>query len=653
MHSKEFIMKHEKLTLRSCSRRLLAVLGIAALILMMMPFSAQQAEATDNTMYATEYNVDVEVAQDNSYRYHEFLNIYYSTPHHGIYRYIPTKGVQIGGIKVPGYEYETYRESGYMVVKIGSGSYTLTGLNPYNIYYNIAMWDDGNTEKDMLLLNLIPTDWETEIASAKCTVTLPEEADLSKAQVFSGPYGTEGNEDEAIMETSDDGKTITVTAENLPAHHGITVTLELPEGYWVGAPVFGQMNMLDMLFFLLGPVGALLLWLQYGRDDHMTKTLEFYPPDGLTPGEIGYIVDGKVDKEDVISNIVYLADKGYISIEQVSRKEFIFTALAEPSTDEPQYIRTIWKGLFANGRTSVSSRKLGVQFGRKYESAREQLVKMFQGSNSMYKPKSRTARVGCAIAALMPAAAFCLWASASGSTMMMFEFIWAAMHIFGVTWLMCSVYDNIRTASKVKTVLKSLAAIWFFYAGVGIMPISAESMNYLSPSKSLLVTGLLVFGTLVCIFFSVISIAKKSSYTALLGRILGFRDFIRTAELDKINELIEDDPEYFYHIIPYAYVFGLTNKWIKRFEDIPVITPQWVRTRTGTFDSFDYYMMGRMMSDCSASVSSNIVLPAPSSGSSGGGWSGGSSGGSWSGGGGFSGGGFSGGGAGGGGGGGW
>ena len=203
------------------------------------------------------------------------------------------------------------------------------------------------------------------------------------------------------------------------------------------------------------------------------------------------------------------------------------------------------------------------------------------------------------------------------------------------------------------TVLESLAAIWFFFAGVGILPFTAESFDYLSEPKKVAVAGLLVLGTLVCMFFAVIAIAKKGDYTRLLGRILGFKDFIRTAELDKINELIEEDPEYFYHIIPYAYVFGLTNKWIKKFEDIPIITPKWVRMRSGTFDSFDYYMMGRMMNDCSRSVSSHIVIPeAPhSSGSGGGGWSGGGS--SWSGGGGFSGGGFSGGGSGGGGGGGW
>jgi uncharacterized membrane protein YgcG len=636
---------------RSLAARAAAVIAVIGLILMLVPFTGGSSHAADNTMYATEYNVEVDVAEDNSYDYHEYINVYYSTPHHGIYRYIPVRGYRVGGIQVPGYEYETYSESGNKVVKIGSADYVLTGENPYDIYYKITMWEDENTEKDMLLLNLIPTDWETDIGSVKCTVNLPKGADLSKAEVFSGSYGTSSNEDNAVMTPSDDGQTITITAEDLPAHHGITLSLDLPQGYWVGAPQFGQLGLNSVLLFALGPIGAFLLWYFYGRDDHMTRTLEFYPPGELTPGEIGYIIDGKVDKSDIVSNIVYMADKGYLSIEQKSRKEFIFHRGAEPS-DEPQFIRTLWKGLFASGNKTANSSKLGVTFGTKYERACEQLGEMFVGPNAVHRSDSLMARAGCALAALAPSAAFCIWASTTGSDMMMFGFIWAALHIIAVVWLMCSVYDRIRSSSKVKTVLKCLAAIWLFYMGIGMLPVMASSMDYLNGTKSMVILGFLILGTLIAIFFSVIAIAKKGEYTRLMGRILGFRDFIRTAELDKLNELVEDDPEYFYHIIPYAYVFGLTNKWIRNFEDIPVVTPDWARTSSGRYDSFDYYMMGRMMSDCNASVNNHIVIPHSGGGS---GWSGGGSsgGGSWSGGGGFSGGGFSGGGAGGGGGGGW
>lgn len=634
-----------------------ALIAAAALIVLAIPFwsSGAGSYASDNTMYTTNYDVTVDVAKDNSYDYHEHLDMYYVTAHHGIYRYLPMQGQRISRIRVPGYEYETYTQSGYEVIKIGSGNYTLIGDNPYDIYYNIAMYADENDEKDMLLLNLVPTDWETDIGSSKCVITLPKEADLSKAKVYSGSYGTESNEDNAVLEKGNDNKTITITAKDIPAHHGVTLQLELPQGYWEGAPQFGTLSVTNMMMFLLGPIGAILLWYLYGRDKHMVKTLEFYPPDDLTPGEIGYLVDGRVDRQDVISTIVFLADKGYIEIEEMDRKKFRFIAIRDPGPEVPHYVRLIYDGIFPGDKTVRTSDQLGAStaFGKKYQKSKEQLEGMFKGSRAIIRPDSRMARAFCSVAAIVPSAAYITWAGINGDEMGMFLLIWSAMHILISVALMCSVYDNIRSASKVMSVVKSLGAIWFFTMGVGILPLTSDALSLLARPKAIALVMYLVIGTLISMFFAVIAIAKTDTYTDLLGRILGFRDFIKTAELDKLNELVEEDPQYFYHIMPYAYVFGLSNKWIKNFEDLPVVTPEWYRGARG-YDRFDYYMMGRMMSDCSASVSNNIVIPTPSyggSGGSGGGFSGG--GGGWSGGGGFSGGGFSGGGAGGGGGGGW
>ena len=637
--------------------RIAALIAAAAVIVLSVPASlpGSGSYASDNTMYTTNYDVTVDVAADNSYDYHEHLDMYYVTAHHGIYRYLPMQGQKLSGIRVPGYEYEVYTQSGYRVVKIGSGDFVLTGENPYDIYYNIAMYEDENNEKDMLLLNLVPADWETDIGSSTCVVNLPKEADLSKAKVYSGSYGTESNEDNAVLETGEDNKTITITAKDIPAHHGVTLQLELPQGYWEGAPQFGSITIANMMLFLLGPVGAILLWYLFGRDRHMVKTLEFYPPDDLTPGEIGYLVDGRADKQDVISTIVYLADKGYIEIEEMDRKKFRFIAKKEPGTEVPSYVREIYNGLFPGKKNKVrTSDQLGASsaFGRKYQKSRELLEDMFKGSSAIIRPDSRMARAACTVAAMVPSAAYITWAGANGDDGGGFMLFWSAAHILVCVKLMCSVYDNIRSSSKVMSVIKSLGAIWFFTMGVGVLPLTSDALTLLTAPRAIALVMYLAIGTLISMFFAVVAIAKTDSYTDLLGRVLGFRDFIKTAELDKLNELVEDDPQYFYHIMPYAYVFGLSNKWIKNFEDLPVVAPEWYRGSRG-FDSFDYYMMGRMMSDCSASVSNNIVIPAPSGGS-GGGWSGGSSGGgSWSGGGGFSGGGFSGGGAGGGGGGGW
>ena len=636
----------------SLKNRIAAIVGIMAVLVFMMPFCKLEAAASDNTMYATDYEVNVQVNENNSYDFEEVLNIYYATPHHGIYRYIPINGSRISNIRVPGYEYETYTQNGNNVIKIGSGSFTLTGDNEYRVYYTLSMYDDENSEKDMMLINVIPTGWETDIAYAHGVVTLPKETDLSKVQVFSGSYGTEGNEDNVKIETNENSGTIEFSVNDLPARHGITITTELPQGYWVGAQEFGKVSPIMLLLALLGPLGAFILWLLYGRDDHLVKTLEFYPPEDLSPGELGYIIDGSADKEDIVSSIVYMADKGYLTIEEGKGDEFIFRAVQEPGFEVPGFVQTIYNGIFNDGRRDVAtSNNLGTRFGKKYTQAIGQLAAMFRGTKAIIRPESRIARVWAAVCAIMPIYAFSSWQSSYGSETANYALVWASAHVLAATWFLCSAYDKIRASSKVITVLKTLAAIWCFTIGLAVIIFDFDAVFSSGKVKLMLMTGMLVLGTLISMFFSIISIARTSRYTELLGKTLGFRDFIKTAEVDKINELVEQDPEYFYHIIPYAYVFGLTNKWIKKFENIPIVQPTWY-VGTPRYGSFDGYYMGRMMHNCSSNVANNIIIPAPPA-PSGGSFGGGSSGGGWSGGGGFSGGGFSGGGVGGGGGGGW
>ena len=61
----------------------------------------------------------------------------------------------------------------------------------------------------------------------------------------------------------------------------------------------------------------------------------------------------------------------------------------------------------------------------------------------------------------------------------------------------------------------------------------------------------------------------------LKGKVLGLRTFIQLAEKDKLEMLVHDDPEYFYKILPYAYVLNVTDIWSKKFESITIQPPNW------------------------------------------------------------------------------
>ena len=631
---------------RSLSIRLAAIAASLVLIAAMVLGYYQTSYAADASYGTNSFDVHVVAHENNSFDVQENIVVDFWYPHHGIYRYIPNNGVTLSNISVPGYYYESYYDGGNLVLQIGDGNYTLMGPNKYQINYRMTAYDDKDESVDRLMLNVIPTGWETEIEHATATIELPKKADLSNIQLYTGSAWSEDNAVDAVAKGSADGKTITVDAYNVPANNGITVIVELPEGYWTGEREIGALTPWALFLLLLGPVAAAIIWFIFGRDKHMVKTLEFYPPNDLTPGEIGYIIDESADKCDIVSSIIYLANKGYLSIEEYGNNDYKFTKLREIG-NEPEYIKDIYHGIFSGREVAINS-ELGTKFGAKYLEAIEDLQSMFASEKrQVYSMASRIARLVNIALAAMPMIAFTAWESHSGTYYGPIEKLLFSICLWAAAYCVCSAVDKIHSAKKSRTVIRILLTGLWMELGLGMPIASSQTMSMVGGTTAMAYKLCLLLAEGIIIFFAAISMARKAEYTDLMGKILGFKDFIRTAELDKLKELVEEDPSYFYNVLPYAYVFGLTDKWIKNFEHIEIPRPDWY---CGTrFTYFDAYLMGRMMSNCSAGVANHIRYPVntSSSGISKSDWfRGGSGGGFSSGGGGFSGGGFGGGGGG-------
>ena len=45
----------------------------------------------------------------------------------------------------------------------------------------------------------------------------------------------------------------------------------------------------------------------------------------------------------------------------------------------------------------------------------------------------------------------------------------------------------------------------------------------------------------------------------LIAKVKGFRNFLDTVEKEKLEALVEENPYYFYNILPYTYVLNLSK----------------------------------------------------------------------------------------------
>ncbi|MEZ8221786.1 putative membrane protein (DUF2207) [Candidatus Fervidibacteria bacterium JGI MDM2 JNZ-1-D12] len=156
---------------------------------------------------------------------------------------------------------------------------------------------------------------------------------------------------------------------------------------------------------------------------------------------------------------------------------------------------------------------------------------------------------------------------------------------------------------------------------------------------ALIVSGLLTGFTIAA--FAPAMPRKTNKGARALWHILGFREFIRRVEKDRLERMLRKDPNLFDKVLPYALVFGVADEWAEKFDGLLQRPPDWYESDRWTPTTFNARTFVYSLGDSVSSMRS--VFPSSPSRSSGAG--GGSSG--------FGGGGFSGGGFGGGGGGGW
>jgi len=188
--------------------------------------------------------------------------------------------------------------------------------------------------------------------------------------------------------------------------------------------------------------------------------------------------------------------------------------------------------------------------------------------------------------------------------------------------------------------VKGSRGVGIFLMVLGIVGMVASIvllvLSFLSQDFSLSVPVLVLS---IAILFFGYYMPKKAPFGAeKFKEIIGFREFIKTSEIDRLRELANEDPKYFEETIAYAIVFGLGKEWARKFTDLSLKSPDWYDgTHAGTFHPI-LFTDNMMSSMNQINKDLSYVKPAPSSSSG----SGGSSfGGGYSSGGGFGGGGGS------------
>lgn len=621
----------------------LVILG--TLLTMMLAMSASAVFAWQD--YETNvFNVKVDVGENHVIHVTETIRVDFHSAKHGLYRNIPyqPKFYKIKNIQVPKNDFdvstETENNVAQKVIKIGSADKTVTGSKTYEISYDLVCYQDESPNLDYLSLDVLPTNWETSIDAVNITVKMPKTMNWDKLKVYAGSYGYQNIVKDRYMGVEysiDKNKNaIHIEGQNLIRGEGITLSANLPEGYWVDPANYDWLMYL-LYGILIGiPLLMCLLWLLFGRDPQVIKTVEFYPPERMTPAEIGYVIDGAIDNKDIVSMITYYASKGYLSIseyEALKTSKFMVKKLKDIDPSEKRFAKTFFNAIFESG-DKIKLDELPEDFGDLYWATRDQLKGWYTGEKSLFTKNSRICRgAGAVLMFVPPVVSILLSALLSLEFLTLIGLIPLLILLMAGLLMVMITFDRRDSMKKGKRT--ALFVIGTVLIALGIL-IAAGLTAY--QLKSEILALLIIASTIVTYAFVLLMKSRTKQSAQLQGKILGFKDFIEAAELEKLKMLVEENPEYFYDIMPYAYVMGLSDKWAKNFENIPTNPPSWYHGGNSSM-VFSTLWYSHMITNCSRNFSSgimNVTSVDTGGGSIGGGFGGG----------GFSGGGFGGGGGG-------
>ncbi len=628
--------------------KIFAITVFLAVFLCSLPVSAADAEYYVNNYTIERYDVKVDVGEDHILSVTETITTDFSTYKHGIYRDIPTSAtvywdidgemishdyrMKIRDISVrdgasdKAIDYESSYGNGVLDLKIGSEDETFIGEKTYVIQYSIKLGDDGRSEFDEVYYNLIGNDWDTYINNMTFAVQLPKAFDESQLAFTSGYYGAI---DGSNVSYTVEGNTISgkVTKVLAPGE-GVTMRLALPDGYFLVEDPGVGFGLIAV--FLLFSAAALVLFLLFGRDKKVYTTVEVSAPEGVTPAEAGYIIDGQADVRDVVSLIIYWANKGYLTIESGKKNQFTLYKVKDADENMKSYERYMFNELFRR-RDKVMASDLKYQFHDTIKNVYLDLKDYFSTpATKLYTKSGDIAKGICYLLAgltvgIMFGKGFndYFWSLLAG--------IIAGGIAFALTVVLAGLigYYAEKCRGRMKTGVV-LTSILYFVFLLLMMTVAA------------LLTGQPIAAAVAAIAAAGIgftgSYAKKRTEQGnrWLGQILGLKRFIKLVEKDKIEMMVEENPALFYDVLPYAYALGVVDKWADKFKSLALPPPSWY---SGTdYTMFNTVVFASLLSQNLHSFQNSMTSNPPSSSSSGGG---------------FGGGGFSGGGVGGGGGGSW
>lgn len=527
------------------------LIGLVLLFLLSFAYTASA-----ENFFIENYNVILQVNKEQKVWVTEDIDVFFTHDSHGIIRDIPTAHSHVSAINVSE-NFMPRHSLGQVSIKIGHADRTIRGRHHYKIKFQHQLKGKDNE----FYYNIIGTGWDVPINQVRFTVVLPTDINSDDVGISIGKYGTKGFDGQAVYQVYQNSVS-GYTTSALQPHEGITVHIKMPDGYFVTH----ESEWVKLVWFglLLCTLLSFLIWHIFGRDEHVTPVVSFYPPPNITPADAEQIYTEKVSKKGLAALIVYLANLGHIKIKS-DKYDFMLKKVSDYEGDD-EFLSAVMGMLFREREYGVCGYHL--KTSKDFYKSWTALAKNI--NRDKYKKRFfEKSSMNFFLWALM-GLLLCGNVALTVFTLFDYDFSFGFLApFFSVEMIFLASLCFFTRGINIQAIV--VLTVFF---GLQIISLFSQMRDVINPENM----PQLIMGV-VCSLISFIcfkEMLKPNWYgRQILGQLLGLKKFIEVAEKQRLEKMVEENPEYFYNILPYAYVLGVSDKWIKQFANIAVPQPEW------------------------------------------------------------------------------
>ena len=407
-------------------------------------------------------------------------------------------------------------------------------------------------------------------------------------------YGGGGGAQHAILgEPTTRGNRLSAQSIEPFDNQDVSYVVEFKDAGFVRKP-----NTVDIalpLALLAAALIVLFFALFHKKEKTIVPVIGFYPPKGMNPAEVGYVIDERVTGRDITSLIYYWASHGHLNIEIVSDKKYVLhwlSGLDDGHADYEHYMfSALWK--FGAKRRSVTSDELKDNFYSVVKSTAGFVKKSFSGERALYR-KGRSPIVATSfflmcvgLVAFIIMGQFVDFVAGVYPMRPLFNisgrfgeyeddfylmFIFVLFSLLITMFLATNFYRSDRVLKSAAGVIRRIACLALSVGGAAMFTIVCGDGKIL-----LTISALVSAASLYVIVNALPFIARLSGFGVhARGLCLGFKMFLMAAEKPRLEMLLKENPDYYYNILAYAQVLGVSKIWQRKFDRLAESPSSWL-----------------------------------------------------------------------------